>query len=165
LTKSGLAEQDGAQQGSIGMAKPVPSAGPLRSFQDDLRVVANGGPQQDLTSAVADWLGTIQARDGLLTLQSRHDAANLTIVEQSTEAGAPTTAELAETATTSAPDNKSAALEDSGLAIPVFAGRLALGPGQFIRLSEERAAPPERRIALQFVGSTGAPPNKRARTG
>ena len=52
------------------------------------------------------------------------------------------------------PSHIKAMLTEVSLGIPVMAGRMVLGTWQGVYLIEHRAAPHERNIALNFIGSS-----------
>ena len=120
----------------------------------------------ELTGEVAAWLGRQDIAEGLLTLYLPHSSASLLIQENADpdvrhdlEAFF---AQLAPEAvgryrhSTEGPDDMPAhiraALTQTQLAIPVAAGRLALGTWQGIYLFEHRRAPHRRRLLLHLLG-------------
>lgn len=122
----------------------------------------------DITIKVADWLRTIRARDGLLTVFLRHTSASLTIQENaSPEVREDLLAALAKLAPESSayrhndegPDDMPAhiktMLTSVSLSIPVFEHAMALGTWQGIYLIEHRKRTQTRAAVLHFVGSCG----------
>lgn len=119
----------------------------------------------DVTPAVAAWLVTIAAMEGVVTLFIRHTSASLTIQENADPdvltdlAGALSRLaphDYAYRHSTEGPDDMPAhiktMLTSVSLTIPVAAGRMMLGTWQAIYLLEHRAAPHDREIILHFVG-------------
>lgn len=120
----------------------------------------------DLTAALAGWLGSISAGDGLLTVFVRHTSASLTIQEN---ADPDVLCDLTEALERAAPRERryhhslegpddmpahiKAMLTATTLGIPVRAGRTVLGTWQAVYLVEHRDRPHRREIALHYVGS------------
>jgi secondary thiamine-phosphate synthase enzyme len=120
----------------------------------------------DLTRAVAAWLTSIRAADGLLMLFVRHTSASLTIQEnadpdvlrdlgESLEKLAPRAAGYHHDI--EGPDDMPAHIKSMltavSLGVPVTAGKPALGTWQAIYLIEHRDSPHTREIVLHYVGA------------
>ena len=131
-----------------------------------LEFTTSGPGLTDVTGEVAAWLRSQSSNDGLLTLFIRHTSASLTIQEN---ADPDVQLDLVDALDGLAPQNApyrhgsegpddmpahiKSALTATSLAIPVMAGRLALGTWQGIYLWEHRARPHLRSIALHFQGT------------
>lgn len=132
-------------------------------------VIETGRPGfTDVTAALAGWLESIGARDGLLTVFVRHTSASLTIQEN---ADPDVLRDLAEALERTAPRNAryhhgiegpddmpahiKSMLTSTTLGIPVVAGRAVLGTWQAVYLIEHRDRPHSREIALHYVGTRG----------
>jgi secondary thiamine-phosphate synthase enzyme len=129
-------------------------------------VVETRGPGlTEITPQVAAWVTSAGVRDGLLTLFVRHTSASLLIQENADPA---VQADLMTFFGQLAPENEpwhthrdegpddmpshiKAAVMPVSLAIPVTAGRLALGTWQGIYLFEHRRAPRRREIAAHLA--------------
>lgn len=123
----------------------------------------------DVTRQVADWLQSIGAGDGLLTLFLRHTSASLTIQEN---ADPDVLRDLSDALERSAPRagryrhriegpddmpaHVKAMLTDVSLGVPVEDGKLALGTWQAIYLVEHRDRPHRRELVLHFIGTLSA---------
>ena len=120
----------------------------------------------DVTAALAGWLASICAGDGLLTVFVRHTSASLMIQENADpdvlrdltdalERTAPRHARYHHS--TEGPDDMPAhiksMLTSTTLGIPVVAGRAVLGTWQAVYLIEHRDRPRSREIALHYVGT------------
>jgi secondary thiamine-phosphate synthase enzyme len=119
----------------------------------------------DITRDVADWVEGTGMREGLASLLCRHTSASLLIQENAARA---VRSDLAEWLDRLAPESAAYAHDDEGpddmpahlkatltgvtLAIPVIAGRLALGTWQGVYLAEHRRAPHRREVAIHLVG-------------
>jgi secondary thiamine-phosphate synthase enzyme len=131
--------------------------------------VATPGPGfSDVTRNVGEWLATIRAGDGLLTLFIRHTSASLTIQEN---ADPDVLRDLADAFDRLAPrrhpyrhdvegpDDMPAHIRSmltaTSLSVPVVGGKPALGTWQAIYLVEHRDRPHSREIALHYVGTRG----------
>ncbi len=134
-----------------------------------MSVETKGPGFSDVTSAAAAWLGSIGARDGLLTLFNRHTSASLTIQEnadpavlqdllEALERAAPRTVRYRHS--TEGPDDMpahiKAMLTAVSLGVPVTAGKMQLGTWQGIYLVEHRDRPHHREILLHYVGTLKA---------
>lgn len=123
----------------------------------------------EITGDVARWVGTAAIADGLLTIFCRHTSASLLIQEN---AAREVRVDLERFFERIAPEEPGRYLHDDEgpddmpahlrtaltqvqLAIPVMAGRLALGQWQGLYLFEHRAAPHRRRLALHLIGESG----------
>jgi secondary thiamine-phosphate synthase enzyme len=137
--------------------------------------VATTGPGfADVTRHVAEWLQSIRAADGLLTLFVRHTSASLTIQEN---ADPDVLRDLADALDrfaprshpyrhdTEGPDDMPAHIRSmltaTSLSIPVVGGRPVLGTWQAIYLVEHRDRPHEREIALHYLGTVAHRPSTR----
>jgi secondary thiamine-phosphate synthase enzyme len=138
----------------------------LEQAHHRLAMETTGPGFTDLTAAVAGWLASIGARDGLLTLFIRHTSASLTIQEN---ADPDVLADLAGALERSAPRQGryrhaiegpddmpahiKAMLTATTLGIPVAGGKAVLGTWQAIYLIEHRDRPHAREVALHYVGT------------
>lgn len=128
--------------------------------------VSTPGPGfTDLSAALAEFLRTAVARDGVLTVFVRHTSASLTIQEN---ADPDVLRDLMDALDGLAPQNAGyrhgmegpddmpahirTMLTDVSLTLPVSAGRLDLGTWQGVYLVEHRARPHERSVELTFLG-------------
>jgi secondary thiamine-phosphate synthase enzyme len=133
-----------------------------------LQVETNGPGFTDLAAKVAEWLASIGAVDGLLTVFVRHTSASLTIQENADpdvlrdltdalERAAPRSGRYRHD--TEGPDDMpahiKAMLTSPSLGVPVIGGRAQLGTWQAIYLIEHRDRPHRREVLLHFVGSIG----------
>ncbi|WP_414652806.1 secondary thiamine-phosphate synthase enzyme YjbQ [Hansschlegelia sp.] len=131
-----------------------------------LTVRTRGAGLSDVTSAVAAALEQAGAGDGLATVFLRHTSCSLTIQENaSPEVRDDLVDALDRLAPRDAgwrhdlegpddmPAHVKAMLTGVSLAIPVIAGRLALGVWQAIFLIEHRDRPHRREFVVHFVGS------------
>ncbi len=130
-------------------------------------VVETRGPGfTDITDPARRWLAETGIGDGLLTLFCRHTSASLTVLENADpdvrtdlmaalESLAPRGRPYVHDA--EGPDDMPAHIRtmvtDSGLAIPVIEGRMALGTWQGIYLIEHRDRPHRREVILQALGA------------
>jgi secondary thiamine-phosphate synthase enzyme len=120
----------------------------------------------DVTAALAGWLTSIGAGDGLLTVFVRHTSASLTIQENADpdvqtdlmtalDRLAPRAASYVHD--TEGPDDMPAhiraMLTGAAAAIPVLGGKLALGTWQGLYLVEHRDRPHRREVVLHVVGA------------
>jgi secondary thiamine-phosphate synthase enzyme len=130
-----------------------------------LRVPTRGQGFIDITYALARWLDSIPAGEGLLTAFICHTSASLTVQENADpnvrvdllaalEAFAP--ADRAYTHAEEGPDDMpshiKSMLTSVNLSIPVQDGRMTLGTWQGVFLIEHRTEPHERTVALHFIG-------------
>lgn len=131
-----------------------------------LEFATSGPGLLDVTRDVGAWLRGEEAGDGLLTLFIRHTSASLTIQENADpdvqrdlvdalDGLAPQDAPYRHGS--EGPDDMPAhiksALTSTSIAVPVIAGRMALGTWQGIYLWEHRARPHARSIALHYQGT------------
>jgi len=138
----------------------------MRQATHQLTVATPGRGLVEITEPVAAWTDAQRLATGLLTLFCRHTSASLLIQENADpDVRADLEAFFARLApeapgryahTAEGPDDMPshlrAALTQTSLAIPILAGRLALGTWQGIYLFEHRAAPYRREIVLHAVG-------------
>ncbi len=140
----------------------------MEQAQHALAIETRGPGFTDLTRQVGAWLGSIAAKDGLLTLFVRHTSASLTIQEN---ADPDVLRDLAETLEKLAPrvaryhhslegaDDMPAHIKSmltaTSLGVPVAAGKSVLGTWQAIYLVEHRDRPHTREIVLHFAGTRG----------
>ena len=137
----------------------------MRQAQHRLTIETRGRGFTDITRAVADWLGSIAAADGLVTLFIRHTSASLTIQENADpdvlrdlldalQGFAPRDAGYRHDI--EGPDDMPAhitsMLTSTSLSVPVSAGRMLLGTWQAIYLIEHRDRPHSREVVLHYVG-------------
>ena len=138
----------------------------LEEAHHRLTIATGGLPFTDVTAAVLEWLASIAARDGLLTVFVQHTSASLTIQEN---ADPDVVADLntffgrlvAEDNrlyrhTVEGPDDMPAHIRASltltQISIPVEKGRMTLGTWQGIYLFEHRAAAHRRSVILHLLG-------------
>jgi secondary thiamine-phosphate synthase enzyme len=133
-------------------------------------VVETQGPGfTDVTAGVAAWLDAIGARDGLLTVFTRHTSASLTIQENADpdvladlatvlDRLAPRTARYRHSleGPDDMPAHIKAMLTSASLGVPVIDGRAQLGTWQAIYLIEHRDRPHRRELAVHFIGTLKA---------
>ena len=138
----------------------------MRQFTDTLRISTPGRGLVEITRDVVDWLRPHQVRTGLLTLFCRHTSAGLLIQENAArdvradletffERIAPEEAgryRHADEGADDMPAHIRTALTGVQFAIPIIAGRLALGTWQGIYLFEHRRTPHRREIAMHLIG-------------
>jgi secondary thiamine-phosphate synthase enzyme len=140
----------------------------LQQAHHRIGVETSGPGFTDLTARVTQWLGSIGAVDGLLTVFSRHTSASLTVQENADPDVLRDLVDALERAGprsgryrhhTEGPDDMpahiKAMLTSASLGVPVVAGRAALGTWQAIYLIEHRDQPHRREVVLHFVGTTG----------
>ena len=131
-----------------------------------LAIDTTGPGFNGLTAAVAGWLASIGARDGLLTLFVRHTSASLTIQENADpdvladlagalERAAPRQGRYRHTieGPDDMPAHIKAMLTATTLGIPVAGGKAVLGTWQAVYLIEHRDRPHRREVALHYVGT------------
>lgn len=138
----------------------------LRQASHEFTFATRGRGLFEITEAVADWLKTLRAGAGLLTLHLRHTSASLLIQEN---ADPDVRADLDRFFARLVPDGDRlfehtceglddmpahvrTALTTVNLSIPVHAGRMVLGTWQGIYLWEHRRVAHSRRLAAHFVG-------------
>jgi secondary thiamine-phosphate synthase enzyme len=135
-----------------------------------LTVGTSGEGFFDITRAVARFLQTIKAGDGVVLLYLQHTSASLVIQENADpDVQTDLVTALARIAPADAgwvhdvegPDDMPAHVKSmvNGvcLHVPVAAGVMALGSWQGIYVVEHRARSHRREVTLQFLGSCGAP--------
>jgi secondary thiamine-phosphate synthase enzyme len=144
----------------------------MRQAFGQLEVATTGRQLVDVTLALAEWLHSIEAKDGLLTCFLQHTSASLVIQEN---ADADVRADLERFFLGLVPDADSregagryvhltegpddmpahvrAALTATQLSIPVEGAAMALGTWQAVYLAEHRRTPHRRRLKLHFVGT------------
>ena len=140
----------------------------LEQAQHTLVISTRGPGFIDVTRKIVDWLASIAAGDGLLTLFVRHTSASLTIQENADPDVLRDLAEVLEKLAprgaryhhrTEGPDDMpghiKSMLTATSLSVPVSAGRAALGTWQAIYLIEHRDSPHSREIALHYLGTRG----------
>ncbi|HEY0292407.1 MAG TPA: secondary thiamine-phosphate synthase enzyme YjbQ [Hansschlegelia sp.] len=131
-----------------------------------LSVTTRGPGLVDVTAQIADALAAGEAGDGLATIFVRHTSASLTIQEN---ASPEVRDDLVDALDRLAPRNAGwrhdiegpddmpahvkATLTGVSVAVPVLAGRLALGTWQAIYLIEHRDRPHSRELVVHFIGS------------
>ena len=136
-------------------------------LQRHIHHVATRGPGfLDVTDDVAQWLGSIGAAEGGVTLFIRHTSASITIQEN---ADPDVLRDLSEALDIIAPQDRAyrhstegpddmpahirAMLTSTSLTIPIAAGRMMLGTWQAVYLIEHRTAPHDREIVLLYTGT------------
>ena len=129
--------------------------------------IATGGPGfTDLTAPIREWLASIGARDGLLSVFVSHTSASLTIQEN---ADADVLRDLGDALDRLAPrgaryrhaiegvDDMPAHIKSmltaASLAVPVIGGSAVLGTWQAIYLVEHRDRGRRRQIVLSYIGT------------
>jgi thiamine phosphate synthase YjbQ (UPF0047 family) len=127
--------------------EPAQDPLPLVAVDHVLTTLASQPGPLDVTAQIASWIGTLNAREGLLMLTLREGSASLVIAEQ-----APIEADGMN------PAAPAVLAADVSLSIPIADGRMALGKSQSILILERRHSG-TRRLALHFVGAlNGAKP-------
>jgi len=138
----------------------------MRQAVHHLTVATAGPGLYDVTDRLAAWVGGSAIRDGLLTVFIQHTSASLTIQEN---ADPDVLRDLTDffrrlvpedpqryRHVTEGPDDMPghirAALTATQLAVPVEAGRLALGTWQAVYVFKHRAGRFQRRLALHLLG-------------
>jgi secondary thiamine-phosphate synthase enzyme len=130
-----------------------------------LTVPTRGKGFVELTQALAGWLDSFGADNGLLTVFVSHSSASLTIQENADpnvrrdlldalEILAPEDRDYAhaEEGPDDMPAHIKAMLTSVSLTIPVQNGRMVLGTWQGVFLIEHRVQPHQRNVALNFMG-------------
>ncbi len=138
---------------------------PICLARHEFAVVTRGRSFDDVTEAVAAWLATLSARDGLLNVFLKHGSASLTIQENSDpdiQAGLmaalnrlPPEGDHRHSAEgpDDGPAHRETLLTPVSLSIPVVDGKLALSRSQAIYLIEHRQHGSNRTVLLQFMGA------------
>ena len=142
----------------------------LRHTRTSLHRATSGPGFHDLSADVANWLRTIEAGDGAVTLFIRHTSASLTIQENADPdvqtdlleymdrlvppSSHPSMSYLVHTyeGPDDMPAHIKAALLPTCLTIPVSAGQMLLGTWQGVYLVEHRTHPHTREVIAQFSG-------------
>ena len=137
------------------------------SYQTILEFSTAGRGTRDITAAVAEAVAASNLRCGLAHVFVQHTSCSLTITEN---ADPDVRRDLETVIARLAPDGDPAyrhdaegpddmaaharsVLTDTGLTVPVGAGRLLLGTWQGIYLWEHRTAPHRRRVVVTVLGS------------
>jgi secondary thiamine-phosphate synthase enzyme len=149
-----------------GRLEAIASGAVLRQALARLTVETPGQGFTEITADAARFVAESGIRDGLLTVFCRHTSASLTIQEnadpdvrtdlmRALDRLAPRDAPYLHDA--EGPDDMPAhirsMLTGTSLAIPVAAGKLALGTWQGLYLVEHRDRPHRREIVLHLVGA------------
>lgn len=138
----------------------------MRQHSGTLAITATRQGLHDISRDVRAWLAEAASTgDGLLTIFCRHTSASLLIQENASPdahrdlerwlarlAPESETYEHAIEGADDMPAHLRAAITATQLSIPLRAGRPVLGTWQGIFLFEHRRAPPERTIALHYIG-------------
>jgi len=140
----------------------------LQEAHHSLTIATGDRPFTNVTAAVLEWLATIEARDGLLTVFVSHTSASLTIQEN---ADADVLLDLGDALDRLAPrgadyrhdieggDDMPAHIKSmltaTSLAVPVVGGSAVLGTWQAIYLIEHRHRGRARQIVLSYIGTRG----------
>lgn len=139
----------------------------LKQALHTMVVPTRGRGFTDATAELQRWLGSVEAKDGLVTIFIRHTSASL-IVQENAD---PTVREDLERVfaklapdgdpmfehDAEGPDDMPAhvrsALTQTQLAIPVRNGKALLGTWQAVYVWEHRHAPHRRELALHYLGT------------
>jgi secondary thiamine-phosphate synthase enzyme len=138
----------------------------MRQVLTTLTIATPGAGLHEVTEAVAGWVAAQGIGHGLLSLFLRHTSASLVVQENADPAVCddlqaffrrlvPEDERLYrhnEEGPDDMPAHIKAALTTQHLAIPVEAGRLALGTWQGIYVFEHRHHPHRRQLALHLLG-------------
>jgi len=132
-----------------------------------LAVATRGKGFTEITRELENWLSSLGAEDGLLTVFIRHTSASLTIQENADpnvrrdlldalEALAPEDADYAhrEEGPDDMPSHIKSMLTSVSIGIPVQHGKMVLGTWQGVYVIEHRTAPHRRQVALSYIGQT-----------
>jgi secondary thiamine-phosphate synthase enzyme len=135
-----------------------------------LTVGTSGEGFVEITRAVARFLETIKARDGVVLLYLKHTSASLVIQENAdpdvqtdlvTALDRIAPAEAKWVHDVEGPDDMPAHIKSMvngvSLHVPVIGGKMALGTWQGIYVAEHRARSHRREVTLQFLGCCGEP--------
>jgi secondary thiamine-phosphate synthase enzyme len=139
----------------------------VRQEVGTLEVATRGRGLVEITGEVAGWLAAHRVETGLLTLFCRHTSASLLIQENAAPAVQrdleafferlapedPARYEHDDEGPDDMPAHIRTALTGVNLAVPIIAGRLALGTWQGVHLFEHRRRPHRREIALHLIGA------------
>jgi secondary thiamine-phosphate synthase enzyme len=138
----------------------------MRQERHTLEVGTRGRGLFPFGAAVTDWLASIHAEDGLLTLFIQHTSASLLIQENAdpdvladlerffeklVRDGDPMFRHVAE-GPDDMPSHVRAALTQTSLSIPVAGGKMTLGTWQGLYLYEHRHRGHARRVVLHYLG-------------
>jgi secondary thiamine-phosphate synthase enzyme len=136
---------------------------------ETLTVQTRGAGLYEITDRVAGWAREVDITTGILTLFVQHTSASLLCQENADPEvqrdlerffrrlvpdGDPLFRHVAE-GPDDMPAHVKAALTATSLAVPIHAGRLALGTWQGLFLYEHRRHPHRRRILLHAIGAGG----------
>lgn len=137
----------------------------MRQSTAVLDVPTPGPGLHEITDCLAAWVAVQAMREGLLTIFLRHTSASLLIQENAAPAArrdlqryfarlAPESRDYEhdDEGPDDMPAHLRAALTETQLAIPLIAGRLALGTWQGVYLFEHRRRPHTRQLALHLIG-------------
>jgi secondary thiamine-phosphate synthase enzyme len=140
----------------------------LQEAHHRLTIATGGLPFTDVTAAILEWLASIAARDGLLTVFVSHTSASLTIQENADpdvlrdlgdalDRLAPREADYrhAVEGGDDMPAHIKSMLTTTSLAVPVVDGSAVLGTWQAIYLIEHRDRGRARQIVLSYIGTRG----------
>jgi secondary thiamine-phosphate synthase enzyme len=133
-----------------------------------LTVPTRGKGLYEITREIAQWMGGLGIKNGLLTVFVQHTSASLLIQENADpDVRRDLDAFFSRIApeddrlyihTIEGPDDMPAhiraALTATQLSIPIESGRMALGTWQGVYLYEHRSAPHRRSVLLQALGET-----------
>ena len=132
-----------------------------------LTVPTRGKGFIEITRDLADWIASLGAQDGFLTVFVRHTSASLTIQENADpnvrrdlldalEVLAPEDRHYThqEEGPDDMPSHIKAMLTSVSLGIPIRDGSMTLGTWQGVYLVEHRAASHQRSVVLSFIGET-----------
>ena len=138
----------------------------MRQAVEVLKVPTQGRGLVEITRPVASWVAGQGLQAGLLTLHCRHTSASLLIQENADPDVQRDLETYFETIApedprryrhdAEGPDDMPAhirtALTQTGLSVPLIAGRLTLGTWQGIYLFEHRREGSSRQVALHLIG-------------
>jgi secondary thiamine-phosphate synthase enzyme len=161
----GHGKQDPHKEGGAAVAFGALPGQSFAQANQSLVVRTRGQGFVDITGQVSDWLASIGAENGLLTLFIAHTSASLTIQENADpDVRYDLRAALERLAPESStyrhslegpddmPAHIKAMLTSVSLSIPVLEGRTALGTWQGIYVIEHRSHPHDRKLELHFIG-------------
>lgn len=146
-----------------------PLAPSLRQARNTICVETRGRGMTEITREIAQWLHSLGAGEGLLTVFLAHTSASLTIQEN---ADPDVQGDLLDALSRLAPEGAhyrhsiegpddmpahiKSMLTSTSLSIPVIGGRMALGTWQGIYVIEHRAGGAGRKVELHFIGVVSA---------
>ncbi len=138
----------------------------LEQESSAIQITTRGEGAYEFTAQLRNWLSSIRADEGLLTLFIRHTSASLTIQEN---ADPDVRHDLVEALSRLAPQNApyrhvmegpddmpahiKSAITGVSLTIPVRRGAPVLGTWQGVYVLEHRQRPHQRQVALHFLGT------------